>query len=301
MGYGIEAVLQNLYRSSDKEQHCRPTDALAITLIELSWLWSRVEVYISLTCLHPLTIRHPLPGHPLPPIPDHMARNKSPKGYEVPSIPLADFFWIAGVDGQDIFDTYVRLGNISNSTNGAHGPGFGDTIEEDQDAEQEVSSILESPRPMSRHSRRNSYQRLSRFSDEARMSVRSLDKSLADTGSKRSSVTIRPLPSPGPRASVLLSDADFDKALKQFATDRDSFFLDLNFSAGAVTQPNRPRVRPKTQKIVAEDIQPASISRGIGSIRRHMSFREMNSVKRQPSVARNGSSNLLRYFPLQPC
>lgn len=200
------------------------------------------------------------------------------------------------MDGQDILDAYIRLGEVSNGTNGAYSQSVGDTIEEDQDAEKEVLSILESPRPMSRQSKRNSYQRLSRFSDEARMSIRSLDKPLADTGSKRSSVTIRPVPSPGPRASVLLSDADFDKALKQFATDRDSFFLDLSFSAGAVTQPSRPRARPKTQKIVPEDVQPASMSRGMGSIRRHMSFREMNSVKRQPSVTRNGSFCLLRYL-----
>jgi hypothetical protein len=197
-------------------------------------------------------------------------------------MPLADFFWIAGVDGQDILDTYIRLGNVSNGTNGVHSNGVGDTIAEDEDAEQEVSSILESPRPTSQHSKRSSRRTLSRLSDEAQMSIRSLD-----TASKRSSVTIKAGPSPGPRISALLNDADFDKALKQFASDRDSFFLDLTFSAGAVTQPPRSRPKPKTQKIVAEDIQP-SVTRGIGSIRRHMSFREMNSLRRQPSVNRNG-------------
>ena len=211
-----------------------------------------------------------------------MARTKSPKRQESPSTPLADFFWIAGVDGQDILDTYIRLGNVSNGTNGVHTNGVGDTIEEDEAAEQEVSSILESPRPMSRQSKRNSYQRLSRLSDEAQMSVRSLD-----TGSKRSSLTIRAAPSPGSRNSTLMNDADFDKALKQFASERDSFFLDLSFSAGAVTQPQRPKARPKTQKIVPEEMQPP-MSRGMGSIRRHMSFREMNSMRRQPSVNRNG-------------
>jgi hypothetical protein len=225
-----------------------------------------------LTCLRPTT-----PPHPQPQNPSHMARNKSPKRPDSPSAPLADFFWIAGVDGQDIFDTYVRLGNINSGTTGVE-----DTIEEDEDAEQEVSSILESPRPTSRHSKRNSYQTLSRFSDEAHMSIRSLGGS-----SKRSSLTIRPEPSAGTRASLRLSDADFDRALKQFVSDRDSFFLDLTFSAGAVTQPPRPKQRPKTQKIVADDMQP-SITRGIGSIRRHISFREMNSMRRQPSVNRNG-------------
>jgi hypothetical protein len=208
-----------------------------------------------------------------------MARTKSPKRHDSPSRPLADFFWIAGVDGQDILDTYVRLASVSSATNALHTNGVGDTIEEDKDAEQDVSSILESPRPTSK---RNSYQRLSRLSDEAQMSTRSLD-----SGSKRSSVTIKAGPSPGPRSSVLMNDADFDKTLKQFVSDRDSFFLDLTFSAGAVTQPLRPKARPKTQKIVVEDIQP-SMSRGLGSIRRHMSFREMSSMRKQPSVKRNG-------------
>lgn len=225
-----------------------------------------------MTCLRPTT-----PPHSQPRSPSHMARTKSPKGPDSPSTPLADFFWIAGVDGQDIFDTYVRLGNINSGTNGVE-----DTIEEDEDAEQEVSSILESPRPTSRHSKRNSYQTLSRLSDEAHMSIRSLDGS-----STRSSLTIRPEPSAGTRASFRLSDADFDRALKQFVSDRDSFFIDLTFSAGAVTQPPRLKQRPKTQKIVADDMQP-SITRGIGSIRRRISFREMNSVRRQPSVKRNG-------------
>ena len=217
---------------------------------------------------------------------NHMARTKSPKRHESPSTPLADFFWIAGVDGQDILDTYIRLGNVSNGTNSVHTNGVGDTIEEDEGAEQDVLSILESPRPTSRHSKRNSYQRLSRLSDEAQMSIRSLD-----TSSKRSSMTIRPAPSPGatpgPPGTPFMNEADFDRALKQFATDRDSFFLDLTFSAGAVTQPPRPKARPKTQKIIPEEMQP-SVSRGLGSIRRHMSFREMNSMRRQPSVNRNG-------------
>jgi hypothetical protein len=66
----------------------------------------------------------------------------------------------------------------------------------------------------------------------------------------------------------------------------------LSLSAGAIT-PARPKPRPRTQKLVTED-KPASsnpLRSGIGSVRRHMSFRDMNSVKRQPSVARQGESN----------
>jgi hypothetical protein len=211
----------------------------------------------------------------------------SPKGNEPSSTPLADYFWIAGLDGQDLLDTYIKLGEQNNPPQKGNTNGVDDVIVEDEAAEAEVSSILESPRPTSKHSKRNSYQLLSRLSIEAQSSIRSLDKMQSGTSSNRSSATIRMVPSPSPHASTMLSDVDFDKALKKFAIDRDSFLLDINFSAGAVTQPNRPRPRPRTQRIVPED-QPAGLSRGIGSVRRHMSFREMNSTKRQSSVARQG-------------
>jgi hypothetical protein len=216
-----------------------------------------------------------------------MAPNRTPRDHDVSLSPLADFFWIAGVDGQDVLETYIKLGAVKNGANGTHAQGYGATIAEHGAAEDgETSSILESPRPDSRRSKRNSYQRLSRLSDEAQMSIRSLDNVVSDTGSKRSSVTIRAVPSPGPQMSRTLSDADFDKALNQFAVDRDSFFLDLNFNAGAITRPSRPsRPRPKTRKIVGEDVQP-QLSKGIGSLRRHMSFRD--TIRRQPSVARQG-------------
>lgn len=82
-----------------------------------------------------------------------------------------------------------------------------------------------------------------------------------------------------------LNDHDFEKALRKFASERDSFLSDMNFSAGAV-MPNRPKPRPKTQKIVNDEaVGPKS---AVGSIRRHISFRDMSSMKRQSSVARQG-------------
>ena len=54
-------------------------------------------------------------------------------------------------------------------------------------------------------------------------------------------------------------------------------------SAGAVI-PNRPKPRPKTQKIINEEV--TGLKSGVGSIRRRISFRDMNSVKRQSSVNR---------------
>ena len=152
------------------------------------------------------------------------------------------------------------------------------TIEEDKLAEAEDDYSEFSPvKP--RNTKRNSYQRLSHLSDEARFSIASIS-SLPDnkgTGSNRSSATIRGIQITG---KGVLNDADFDKALRKFASERDSFLSDLTLSAGAVV-PNRPKPRPKTQRIVKEDA--AGLKSGVGSIRRRISFRDM---KRQPSVAR---------------
>lgn len=97
------------------------------------------------------------------------------------------------------------------------------------------------------------------------------------TDSNRSSVTIKGIQING---KGTLSDVDFDKALRKFASERDSFLSDLTLNAGAVV-PNRPKPRPKTQKIVKEDA--AGLKSGVGSIRRRISFRD---IKRQSSVAR---------------
>ena len=135
-----------------------------------------------------------------------------------------------------------------------------------------------------RRPKRNSYQRLSRLSDEARLSVASISVTSEGKGtdSNRSSATIRAVQING-HNSIGLNDMDFDKALRKFTSERDSFLTDLTFSAGAVV-PNRPKSRPKTQKVVCEDAN--TLKSGVGSIRRRISFRDMNSVKRQPSLAR---------------
>ena len=162
------------------------------------------------------------------------------------------------------------------------------TIEEDKLAEAEEEPATSSPSsptsPMTiRHVRHSSYNRLSRLSDDKRLSIQSIlstsDKN--GTDSNRSSTTIRGIRMNG---SGTLSEADFEKALRKFASERDSFLTDLTLSAGAVV-PNPPKPRPRTQKIVADDSTiPKS---GVGSLRRKISFRDMTSMKRQPSVLRN--------------
>ena len=201
---------------------------------------------------------------------------------DVTPTPLADFFWIAGVDSSDLLKAYTKLSERNGINGGTHG-GVGYTIEEDQDAES--SSLLDS-RPVSRSSA-GDWNRFSRLSNS---SSRQLKTATSDgTASNRSSATIRPVQQEQSDPLNLLDDADFDAALRSFATDRDSFLSDLNRSAGAITNSPRQRQKPKTQRITSDDTTaPSALKSGIGSVRRHMSFRDMNSTKRQSSVARNG-------------
>jgi hypothetical protein len=203
--------------------------------------------------------------------------------------PLADYFWIAGLDGSEVFDTYRRLGE-EYRINGAASPGpaLSDAIQEDADAEEEDPADGTS-RPASTlytgssASRRVSQQRLSTVSRDSGQTN--------GASSNRSSMTVKGASSPL-RASALFSeDFDFDQALVKFASERDTFLTDLNVSAGAITQNTRPRSRVRTQKIVSDDSpqgSPGLLRSGIGSVRRHMAFRDMNSMKRQPSIARHG-------------
>ena len=166
------------------------------------------------------------------------------------------------------------------------------TIEEDQVAEAE-NGYTDVPAQTPRKTKRNSYQRLSNLSDEARLSISSLaiSQDKKGTDSNRSSVTIKGLQVNGTNAGGAngtnggssLNDTEFDHALRKFATQRESFLADLDLTAGAIV-PNRPRPRPKTQRIVNEET-PGTRS-GIGSIRRRLSTRNLNSAKRQPSVKR---------------
>jgi hypothetical protein len=104
-------------------------------------------------------------------------------------------------------------------------------------------------------------------------------------------MTVKGGSSPARGSTLFGDDFDFDQALVKFASERDTFLTDLSLSAGAITNNSRPRSRVRTQKIVAEDSpsQGSNLLRsGIGSVRRHMAFRDLNSMKRQPSIARHG-------------
>jgi len=208
------------------------------------------------------------------------------------SAPLADWFFICGKSRRFLERQYayrvvgvdseqLRWRRDEEAVETAPPAPVEQTIQEERAAEAENDS-QDLPVATPRMTKRNSYQRLSNLSDEARLSISSLSFSpdkKGGTDSNRSSTTIKAIQINGSG----LNDHDFENALKKFASQRDSFLSDLTLSAGAVL-PNRPKPRPKTQKIVNEDA--AGLKSGVGSIRRRISFRDMNSMKRQSSVKR---------------
>lgn len=232
--------------------------------------------------------------------------------------PLADYFWIAGLDSQDLLDAYSINGEEGDSVIAEKHPlshSVEATIPEDAVAEESAESSTASAWP-TKHSRQSSYQRLSILSSEARASIQTLD-GLTPISSNRSSATIRRVVSPNHQTTLSsspetreqdstqagigsLSDADFDNVMKKFLRDRDTFNLDVDFDNDSVTRQSsksgaNQRPRPRTQMIVAEELDSISVpNRTLGSVRRHMSFKDLNSVKRQTSVARRVSTRSAR-------
>lgn len=216
------------------------------------------------------------------------------------STPLADYFWIAGVESVSYNDPAPPNAPVES------------TIAEDGEPEDDFLNRSLS-KASARHSR-HSVNRLSRISVSDRFSIQTALDENDGTMSNRSSATIRPIPPPnfgasngsstnGPNAlnglglalngftsaePGAVAEFDFDKALVKFAAEREVFLEDLSFSAGAKVQARQPMVNPRTERIKAEEIEPSgrlSPLRSIkGSIRRKMSFRDMNSVRKQPST-----------------
>ncbi|KKF93493.1 DENN domain-containing protein [Ceratocystis platani] len=214
---------------------------------------------------------------------------------ENPSTPLADYFWIAGVETISYGDP--------------HQPET--TIEEDVEAASSTNF-----RNSFRHSRQNSWNRSSKISSDGRFSIHTLDE--LDTGgtkSNRSSATIRPsnaatsstttsntpedaqnVTSATITTSTLFRDPtedngfDFDSALVKFAAEREVFLDDLTFSAGAKLHSRPPMITPRAERIKADELDPSgrrSPLRSIkGSIRRKMSFRDIHSSRKQPAAGR---------------
>lgn len=213
------------------------------------------------------------------------------------STPLADYFWIAGVESITYSDPFPPPCQQ-----------LDETIDEDGEPEEPADASKPAPtttRSTARHSRQSSANRLSKIS------LHTLEDLDGNTHSNRSSTTIKAgvvdllsteTPATEPPAPLILdstafanatittstqSDFDFDQMLLKFAAERENFLDDLSFSAGAKLQPRPPMVNPRTERLRAEDNtdngrrSPLSPMRSIkGSIRRKLSFRDMNSVRK---------------------
>lgn len=183
--------------------------------------------------------------------------------------PLADYFFISGIESSQVYD--------AQRVNGAAVAPAESTIAEDAALEvEEEDAEPAPPRPSSSDG----------FSVSKRQSISSVigpDYGPGPTASNRSSATIKGFPQIGGSG---LSDFDFDQALRKFAAERETFLEEIQFSAGTLKQEDRPRPRPKTQRIVSEDA--GSLGAGIGSIRRRIST--IGRSQRNSSVMRNCKS-----------
>ncbi|KAI4758472.1 DENN-domain-containing protein [Aureobasidium sp. EXF-3400] len=196
---------------------------------------------------------------------------------ESTSVPLADYFFISGIESTQIYDEREHAA--------ASPPPVDETIEEDIALE---TDSVTSPRPSTPGSPNTDRTKRgsSRYSWEARKSISSVISpgEFKPTPSNRSSATIKGLQSETPG----LSDEDFEIALRKFASERENFLEEIQVQAGAVVpQTSRtPKPRPRTVRITSsEDAanNAAAQKGGIGGLRRRLST--MNSMKRQPSVS----------------
>ncbi|KAH7040456.1 AEX-3 domain-containing protein [Microdochium trichocladiopsis] len=203
------------------------------------------------------------------------------------SAPLADYFWIAGIESI----SYQDFPSSATSTQ------VDTVIAEDGEPEDadEPNGLL---KRAARRSQQNAGHRLSKSS--IANTIHTLDELDGNTRSNRSSATIRPVPTPAAAAAsqdglLSMADFDFDKALVKFAAERENFLDDLSFSAGAKTQARPPMVNPRTERIKADEnasgrLSPLKSIRGSirGSIRRKISFKDMSSARKPPGPPKPG-------------
>lgn len=210
------------------------------------------------------------------------------------SAPLADYFWIAGIDSLSYSDPVFGPSNPrEKAINGAAEPSPVVDATIDEGSEGESGSSPQSngnTRATARHSRNNSWNRLSKSPNDLRSSIAALDE-LEKTRSNRSSVTIKAGTTGNGKQSM--AEFNFDEALLKFANERENFLDDLSFSAGAPIQKPAPMTHPRTENLRKFDSESNGAAGGRrsplrevgGSIRRRISFRDMSSTKRQSSMA----------------
>ncbi|GAB7342175.1 hypothetical protein MBLNU457_g0431t2 [Dothideomycetes sp. NU457] len=200
--------------------------------------------------------------------------------------PLADYFFIAGIESSQIIDERPKLPTSPNPLQA--------TIEEDKAWENDAPN---SPRPSTPGSPATAYNnRVSQYSFEARKSIGSIIGPLDNVtiASKRSSATTIKAPQVETSTPAGLSDEDFEQALRKFASERDSFLEEIQVSAGAIVEPppqaRQVKSRPKTIRIANADEAnpvPSRLTNGVGSLRKRLSG--MSSLKRNTSTSRQSS------------
>lgn len=204
---------------------------------------------------------------------------------EASSAPLADYFFISGIESSQVYDERAPQNIIHTSPLAS--PPVDETIEEDRALETDsIRPTSQDGLPNGDSTRRRSANRLS----ENRASIGTIIGPDSRTASNRSSTTIKGVQVGGSG----LSDVDFEVALRKFASERDTFLEEIQFSAGVTQQnrstPSRPRPRPTrvSQQQANYDDGVGNLRSGVGSIRRRISTMQ-SSLKRQSSVARQSS------------
>jgi hypothetical protein len=205
------------------------------------------------------------------------------------SAPLADYFFISGIESSQVYDERAQPNGINLSTSPLASPPVDETIEEDRALE------TDSIRPTSQEGLSNGdgNRRRSGRMSEHRTSVGTIiGPDAKHTASNRSSTTIKGVQLLGGSG---LSEQDFENALRKFASERDNFLEEIQFTAGVAQQnrptPTRPRPRPQRVQQAGTDDGVGNLRSGVGSIRRRISTMQ-SSLKRQSSVARQCTWNI---------
>lgn len=202
------------------------------------------------------------------------------------SVPLADYFFISGIESSQVYDPRSQPTSLNGLSSPLSSP---PPVDVDETIEEDLALETDSIRPKSQDGLANgdgTKRRSARLSFEHRSSVSTIiGPESKQSASNRSSATIK-----GPQVGGSgLSDVDFENALRKFASERDTFLEEIQFTAGIAKQnrptPTKPRVRP--QRVQQTEENGGNLRSGVGSIRRRLSTMQ-SSLKRQPSMARQG-------------
>jgi hypothetical protein len=199
--------------------------------------------------------------------------------------PLADYFFITGIESTQIFDGLPQKPQTNGS--GVTSPVNATTVETTIEENEVLETADASPRPNTSDGQANgdstAAKRRSRMSNEARKSISSLLTSDSKTTSNRSSAaTIKG--TGGMIEGTTLNEVDFDNALRKFAAERETFLEEIHFSAGTLPPLTKPKKSKSKAHVIKGSEDLGGIKSGVGSIRRRIST--MNSLKRQPSLMR---------------